>query len=741
MRNFKKTSMLALSTVMSFGILAPAVSAAPFNAQQQEVQFRIAKADTVVTKSELIERFRGIFPDFDFLNEGDFHMSSGHTYPDDDSIRYELDFHKNLNGHQVYGGVGFVGENLELERFYYEPIRTADSLFPPKVTREEAEKAARAFLEQFAEGEDYKLNADTYYYSGNQTLTDPIRYSFSFVSTKNQIPLSDQFVQISVLGNGEIVEYYRNLNNHGPQTYDDIKKVQSEQEILAKVKDNLAIQLRYRLNYDYRSDERSVDLVYQPTGQFYGVHALSGEWQNASGFTADLPVAKEIIRVANKPLQPKEKNFTLEKVKAQAEELLAIDHDNINLSIQSIDERQNYNGQEVINIQYMYEYQNGGYGSDLEFDKETGEIIQYHDLKHEVLKEIGEESASGKPLSREKALERAVDYLKAYAPSYLHHYSMPLEDSYFESDRGIYYFTFPRVVNDIVVNGDQISVTVAEDGSLLGLNVGYQDVENWPSSEDIISEEKAMELYSKALGLELQYVKEGNGKKDHHYHLVYQLVFNENSFSFLDAITGDWKSIEQDAADSPVVSHPWAEEELNFLIQAGILEVDDAGEFKGDAPVTKGEGIEVIMKSLTRFYEGYYPERENDSQTFDNIGPDHPLYQVVERAATMEILDTGNKSFNFEAPLTREELAVWYIRALGLESAAEHHKIYKLEFADARDVDYRNVGYVAIANAIGVLTADENKFRPDDKVTYADLAVSTFRLAREVYERGSEFRY
>lgn len=64
----------------------------------------------------------------------------------------------------------------------------------------------------------------------------------------------------------------------------------------------------------------------------------------------------------------------------------------------------------------MYEYQNGGYGSDLEFEKETGEIIQYHDLKHEVLKEIGGESDSGKTLSIEVIMKSLTRFYEGYYP-------------------------------------------------------------------------------------------------------------------------------------------------------------------------------------------------------------------------------------------------------------------------------------------------------------------------------------
>ena len=56
--------------------------------------------------------------------------------------------------------------------------------------------------------------------------------------------------------------------------------------------------------------------------------------------------------------------------------------------------------------------------------------------------------------------------------------------------------------------------------------------------------------------------------------------------------------------NSTVISHPWAEEELNYLINAKILDVKDSKNFNGDASVSKGEAIKIIMNSLTYFYAG-----------------------------------------------------------------------------------------------------------------------------------------
>ncbi|KAB2334457.1 hypothetical protein F7731_14680 [Cytobacillus depressus] len=742
MKNLRKLGILTLTTGLSIGILAPEVSATSLgNDQNNNVQIQISQVDSVVTKSQLIKKFKEFFPkQFDFLNESEFHMGSGHRFPDDDTIRYDLSFHKTVNGKQIYGSVGFVGEKLDIESFYYQPANVVDALFPAKVTKEKAKEAALAFLKKFPESSEYQLDSDLNdYYPNHQLLTEPIRYSFSFVRAKNKMPISDQRIQITVLGNGEVSDFYRYPGGSGSPSYDDLTRVLPKNEILTKIKENLSIDLQYNIDVDYRTGNRDVKLVYQPTSYVNGVHALSGDWQTMNGFASKLPERKEIEKVLVQPTEPKQTNFSLGEAKAFAEKLLAIDSKDIKLRIESVDEQKNHNGQDVINIHYMYEYRNGGTGTTLELDKRTGEIIQYNDIKGDILIDNGESKKTAHTITSEEALNQAVKYLKQYSPSNLHNYAMPTGETYINEERGIYHFTFPRVVNNILVSGDQISVSVSADGTLLGLNVNHVDIKNWPSIEKVISKEKATEKFLENLGLNLQYVNEGSGKNKNHYHLVYIPVFNKTPFSSLDANTGEWTSVIK--SKPPMISHPWAEKELNHLIQTGIINVGDAKTFNANAKVTKGAALEVIMKSISHIYADFYYGQRNKTQSFENIKQDHPLFQVVERAVSQGILEKTGTTFNLDQRLTREELAVWYIRTLGLEQAAKSQGIYQLKFADAKDVKPENIGYVALAHSLGLLTTNNNKFNPKQEVSYAELSVSTIRLAHEVYKKGIQIQY
>ena len=128
-----------------------------------------------------------------------------------------------------------------------------------------------------------------------------------------------------------------------------------------------------------------------------GIEAATGNWMTADGYSKDLPRKSKIEKITANPLPAKQDGISVEEAKKIAEQFLAIDSDKIKLKIESIQEMDNYNGQAVINVQYMYHYRNGGSGASLEINKNTGEVIQYYNIKDHLLLEIGEKPKNVSP--------------------------------------------------------------------------------------------------------------------------------------------------------------------------------------------------------------------------------------------------------------------------------------------------------------------------------------------------------
>ncbi len=193
-----------------------------------------------------------MFPNqFDYLTNSDFQVSSAHIYPEDETVRHDLYFTKTVNGKRIYGNVGFVGEELEIEYFSYQPPNVKDALFPAKVSKDEAKKIAEGFMNKFLDGNDYQLETDTFNYYPQQILTEPIRYSFTFARTKNQVSIADQRMEVTVLGNGEVVGFYKMSQQSTSATYDDVTQIKDKNEMLKKVKENFTVDLNYQINFFY----------------------------------------------------------------------------------------------------------------------------------------------------------------------------------------------------------------------------------------------------------------------------------------------------------------------------------------------------------------------------------------------------------------------------------------------------------------------------------------------------------
>jgi hypothetical protein len=731
-------TILASSAILVSTVAVPSASANNI-LQQQKVQINVATTETTVTKNELIERVHKLFPNkFSFVSNNDFYLSTYTNFQNDQEIRYHLHFSKTVKGKQVYGSFTFKEEKLEIEQFSYQPVVEKDAMFPAKMTKDEARQIATNFIGSFTNGEKYVVEPNTLFNNyPSRLVTEPIRYSFTFVQTKNDIPISDKQITVTVLGNGEVVDFYRMNNSTEYPTFDEKNNIKDEQQALAQIKENLTVDLQYFVDADYRTGKTNVSLIYQPSSTVTGVHALTGKWQTINGLSTQLPPKTKLEKIVPSPLPAKHNGITVEQAKEMAQKLLAIESNQVKLMIESVEEVER-EGKTYISVGYMYQSRTSGRGSQLEINKQTGELMQYHNMKSELLLETGEQVEPALKLTKSQALEHAINYLKEYVPSYLHHYAMPVTEPYVDEQTGGFNFTFPRVVNGLLVSSDHLSVSIAEDGSLSNLYVGFQNVDTWPAITTAVPVEQVEKKLRDELTVKLNYVQQSQKDKAVHYDLLYTPIYNGNLGTFIDATTGEWKN-GNNYNEDVVVKHPTAQQELNYLINAKILEVEDAAKFDGNAKVSQGDALKVIIKSLTYFYEEYMRDRGVMAQSFTNIAPDHPLYSVVERAVAMGIINVEGMEFNPDAKLTREELAVWYMRTLGLEPATKHSDIYQLAFDDAADVNPKYVGYVSVVNALGILPVEKNRFNPNSEITYAELAVSTILLAYELAENRTNF--
>ncbi|WLR51354.1 S-layer homology domain-containing protein [Bacillus tianshenii] len=749
---YRKLGVVALSSTLLFGI-APLVQAETTEQKPVNVMAtsEVAAVESI-DKAELIKRVREIFPkQFKDVKEEDFDVNIGHQFPENEGItQYDLHFHKEIKADQYeHGNFGFVGEDLELTSFYYNNDDQKDALFPPKVSRDEAEKVAIGFINKLTSTHTYEISdrEDDFYFE-NQTLTEPVEYRFYFDKMENGVPVEGQGVNVTVLGNGKVTQYH-NRTMWKQATFEKKGDILSKGEALQRLKDGLNMELRYQVHQIRPNEEAKAVLTYVPSPIVRGVHAESGDYFIGNEFMDELPEEEELKMVSEKSLD-REQPMTKEEAKQLAEKLLKPESDSVKLVIEGVIEREGRDGKPVYSIDYMYRFGNSGHGSSLEFAKDTGELLRFS--SYDRFEEVEEES--NKPeISYRNAMNKAVEHLKEYAFSYADEVAYPTnteEERYYPGGQESYYFYFPLVKNGIVVNGQGVHVSLSKEGKLLSFNVNTTDVKQWPQIDKAVSSEEALAAYKEKLDTELKYMTEHSPQKEgkvDHYKLVYasELV-PPNHREYYDAQDGKWKKVEdrfgpQEGPKEFTVNHPWAAEELNFMIQGGIIDVENQEKFNPDRAITKGEALKVLSKSLSRFYRfERYSYDKDPRQTFENISPEHPLYGMVEAAVENELIEVNGKNFPVDEKMTREELTVWYGRILGLAKVAEHDDIYKLDMKDKSEINNNHIGDVALINALGVITADKNGyFKPDDEVTLAQLAVSNMRLAQQMADMNIRY--
>jgi hypothetical protein len=747
----RRLGMLALSATLMFSLITPAVQANTTQvvetAEQVSGSSKESRAGTSevegieVGKDVLIERIHEIFPGkFDFLGENDFQMDRHHYYGgnyEEEIERHSISFNKEVDGEWMHGNFTFKGEELRLESFNYRPGKVADAYFPPKVTKEEAQKIAEEFMSNVAPDRSYQLeeNNHFYYSNSNRTLTEPVEYRFSYERLEGDVPVRSQSIRVTVLGNGDVVNYYGNYQNTESLEFEEMKELVTKEEALKQLSDHLNLELRYQSDFNYRTGETSLNLTYIPFPGLTGVHAITGEWLVSGEFTSELPKTEEISMLIDQPMDVKLNPLTKDEAKALAEELLDPEDDEVELRIQGVYETENYLGIEVYSIDYMYYTGNSGSGSRLEIIKETGEVLNFHGYRDHSYPPKKQEEIEVN-VSYEEALELAVESIKNFAPANMHKYAYP-HNLINTVKRESYHFSFPRVENGIPFTGDSIGVSISsETGKLVTFNSGYRTYDDIPSADEVVDLENAKKAYLDELDAELYYMKQYGIEDDNQFYLIYEAQFGPR-FTYFDAVIGEWAKHPHapettEDEEEPKVTHPWAEEELNFLIDAKIITVEDWEGFNPNKVLTKGEALEIIMKSLTRFWDGYRDPREEVKATFENIDSEHDLFSIVESAAQMGILDGSEKTFAVDDKITRQELAYWYVRAIRLDAAAKHSEVYRLDFEDSAEVDHQYKGYVALATSFGILTGTEGQFNPQQQVTLAQLAVATFRLAEVI---------
>jgi hypothetical protein len=773
---FKKTTVLGLSTVLVFSMVAPVFANESTNHPTEEAATDTASGTNSegVTESEIVEATVSKEEAIDLANE---YVDIPDGYQQE-RINYNSRYYR--TGHGVWE-IHF--EKTDKNRQYHAYIRVSidaeygkligfnkydsakENTYPPKVDLKEAKAIAEDFLENENKEllEQLKYN-DNFEKNFKTPLQGDVRYRFQYDRLENGITFPMNHIIITVDGNGHVIEY----NYYWDESIDFNSPENTINEAEAiKILSEVEFELVYKIPWREREKEQSPYLAYQMKQGFMGINANTGEFINHSG--KGLKLEQDYSTLTNEPL----KQLPLEDLELNQEEALKRIQEYFTLPAKAKlenarFEENNYHNRwhnrSTWNFNWRVEDGDGRYNQYIwaSVDSQTGEIIQYNKDRERHYKEHDSHQSPevSTRITPEEAIKAAVNKAKELVPYYTD--QLYLVTPHFEqlSEEELkelrdYNFSFNRIINGVRTEMDNVHLSIdAQTGDVVRFSNNVTKI-NYPSeTPDVIEIEKAKEIYFSQFELSLRYhlfnnhnyygPKEEKENEEKIAELIYQLVpkYRDQPI-FLDAQTGEWRNNENgevttlEKVEATDIEGHWAEKQLQLMIDYEAIDVIN-GKVMPSKKITRGELIKMLIVSMNggHYRPHYGMER---SASFADVNASSAYFSYVETAVDRGIIDKNNENFYPDQTITREDMADLIVRALGYSSLAEYDHIFSLSTKDAGDVS--NKGSVAIVMGLEIMTENDNSFFPKREVTRAEAAMSFYRYLekRAVLQENKHF--
>lgn len=265
--------------------------------------------------------------------------------------------------------------------------------------------------------------------------------------------------------------------------------------------------------------------------------------------------------------------------------------------------------------------------------------------------------------------------------------------------------SYIRYVNGIKVQNDIGFITYSGD-VLTEYRISYTDTE-FPCLDNAMSKEDAEKIMFDKDGYEMVYMAR---IRDNSIEIlpVYKhnpISINPFTGKYVDyqneEITGDENKLEYSD-----ISRHYAEKYINELAYYGVG--FEGGEFRPDEKITQKDFLSLLMS----VYQHGIVVLRNDKEQADYV------YGSSVRSGII-----SEEERNDEAAVTRENAAVYMIRAMGAEEYAKYNDIYVPPFNDVTE----NKGYIALLSAMGVVSGDGSEnFNPNHEITRAESVVMIY---------------
>ena len=325
----------------------------------------------------------------------------------------------------------------------------------------------------------------------------------------------------------------------------------------------------------------------------------------------------------------------------------------------------------------------------VEADAESGKVLSFNNYSLESKNELDVKKASA--LAEEAARYYYGDIFGEYKPDPENTAPAVSTDKYKVSSRRFKYY---RYVNNIQVSGDTITVTVNADGKVTGISCLYTKGADFGDGK-VISKATALSMLFEQKPMTLYYDGFTDLRSVPHTYLIYTMEswnlnaktgklcdYNGAPITENDVNTGEcpYKDIEKSKY----------KDEIELMYSYGI-KLGDSDKFLPNVKITENQ-LSQLLETVKN--GGYYPM---------------PLEEVISEESV--------NSVSVNVPITRRQLAKLLVKHEQADRFAGKNEIFRSPFKDVKEND-KDLGYIAIAWAMGIIEGDENgNFTPDGYVT------------------------
>lgn len=166
----------------------------------------------------------------------------------------------------------------------------------------------------------------------------------------------------------------------------------------------------------------------------------------------------------------------------------------------------------------------------------------------------------------------------------------------------------------------------------------------------------------------------------------------------------------------------WAADDVSKLMARGSVGGYPDGSFKPDASITRAEFSKILRQSL-----GLTSVTGND---FADTA-EHWAVSDIHTLADSQIIVPVEYGRNYgpDYNITRREIAIMLIRAMGLNDSATAYSGQTTGFTDDASIKSYDKGYLYLAKELGLVGGyEDGTFRPNNRATRAEACVMIVRL-------------